>query len=542
MVVEVTKEKVVIKESSVINTDEIGINKCRFILPSCFHGLEVTALFNYIPVPLVDNECIIPSLGKGNAVLGVYAYKSEGDEPQIMYSPKPASFYVSQGSYSEQVNEAAVVQISLYEQYCKMLAEKYKEEELAREEAEAIRVTAENLRLQAEQDRVSAELVRSEAFSNIFDRDGNIVIGSDDIENGAVTLDKVSQYFFRDGVNCTVGNDITLHLTQKVPDNKVYLSAELTSKTDEITEDSTNEIPTAKAVFDYVNEFGGGSDYTLPVGGDELGGVKNGGNVVINEDGTMNAPETEVTDEQVNTAVNAYLTEHPVDGSMSADAKNLLLVILQNASYLSDQKSNIEALAAALSTEMPDADTETWDYEWDYSMGSLTDNGFSFDNGYNEWTNEFTDKGQLVSYIGSRNSYAVQGRYTPLNFATTTTHAIIECVIEIKEFETNTSVDQGFIIALSDGTNVAAIYADNLGFRYDEGTIASIALDTEYKVRLEFDTENGVKCSINGKEVLNTVNFVRASIANTVRPTFRLMQMATGSTYIKSVKYREVTE
>ena len=540
MVVEVTKEKVVIKESSVINTDEIGINKCRFILPSCFHGLEVTALFNYIPVPLVDNECIIPSLGKGNAVLGVYAYKSEGDEPQIMYSPKPASFYVSQGSYSEQVNEAAVVQISLYEQYCKMLAEKYKEEELAREEAEAIRVTAENLRLQAEQDRVSAELVRSEAFSNIFDRDGNIVIGSDNIENGAVTLDKVSQYFFRDGVNCTAGNDITLYLTQNVPDNKVYLSAELTSKTDEITEDSTNEIPTAKAVFDYVNEFDGGSDYTLPVGGDELGGVKNGGNVVINEDGTMNAPETEVTDEQVNTAVNAYLTEHPVDGSMSADAKNLLLVILQNASYLSDQKSNIEALAAALSTEMPDADTEAWDYEWDYSKGSLTDNGFTFKNGYDEWKNELTEKGQLVSYIGSRNSYAVQGIYNPKGFATTTTHAIIECIIEIKTLSQNSTY--GFVMDLSDGTNTACIIAGSAGFKYNNNIIAPIAVDTEYKVRLEFDTENGVKCSIDGKEVLDTVEFAMAGLSSQAGTVNCLKQVATGATYIKSVKYREVTE
>ena len=35
---------------------------------------------------------------------------------------------------------------------------------------------------------------------------------------------------------------------------------------------------------------GGVSDYTLPIGGDELGGVKNGGNVTINEDGTMTAP------------------------------------------------------------------------------------------------------------------------------------------------------------------------------------------------------------------------------------------------------------
>ena len=32
--------------------------------------------------------------------------------------------------------------------------------------------------------------------------------------------------------------------------------------------------------------------YSLPVGGDELGGVKNGGNVTINADGTMTAPET----------------------------------------------------------------------------------------------------------------------------------------------------------------------------------------------------------------------------------------------------------
>ncbi len=32
------------------------------------------------------------------------------------------------------------------------------------------------------------------------------------------------------------------------------------------------------------------SDYELPIGGDTIGGVKNGGNVVINADGTMDAP------------------------------------------------------------------------------------------------------------------------------------------------------------------------------------------------------------------------------------------------------------
>jgi lysophospholipase L1-like esterase len=52
-------------------------------------------------------------------------------------------------------------------------------------------------------------------------------------------------------------------------------------------------------------------DYILPIGGKELGGVKNGGNVVINEDGTMTAPESEVTDEQVSSAVSDWIEANP---------------------------------------------------------------------------------------------------------------------------------------------------------------------------------------------------------------------------------------
>ena len=39
--------------------------------------------------------------------------------------------------------------------------------------------------------------------------------------------------------------------------------------------------------------------------------LKNGGNVVINEDGTMTAPETEVTDEQVSSAVSDWIEANP---------------------------------------------------------------------------------------------------------------------------------------------------------------------------------------------------------------------------------------
>ena len=123
MVVEVTRDSVVISEYSVINTGEFCVNECEFILPDCFEGLNVTAVFNNIPVPLVGNKCLMPSLEKGRAVLGVYAYREGENGVEIMYSPRTAVFNVSQGSFSEEVNEEAVPEISIYEQYCKMIVE-----------------------------------------------------------------------------------------------------------------------------------------------------------------------------------------------------------------------------------------------------------------------------------------------------------------------------------------------------------------------------------------------------------------------------------
>lgn len=73
------------------------------------------------------------------------------------------------------------------------------------------------------------------------------------------------------------------------------------------------------AVDEYMDEHPVSSGYTLPVGGDELGGVKNGGNVTINPDGTMTAPESNVTDEQVADAVSEWLEEHPEATTTVAD-------------------------------------------------------------------------------------------------------------------------------------------------------------------------------------------------------------------------------
>ena len=127
MIVEVTKENVMITQGSVINSDELGVNECEFVLPPCFDGLDVTAVFNGIPVPLVACKCWVPSLEMGNAVLGVYAYKEVDGKIELMYSPKPTVFFVSQGSYCNEINESAVPQISQYEQYCKMILDKCKD-------------------------------------------------------------------------------------------------------------------------------------------------------------------------------------------------------------------------------------------------------------------------------------------------------------------------------------------------------------------------------------------------------------------------------
>ena len=56
----------------------------------------------------------------------------------------------------------------------------------------------------------------------------------------------------------------------------------------------------------------------IPIGGEVPGGVKNGGNVVINTDGTMTVPDTGLTPEQVRTALDGYIADNP--GAITAGA------------------------------------------------------------------------------------------------------------------------------------------------------------------------------------------------------------------------------
>ena len=124
MKVRVTEDNVIITECSCINEGEVGVHECTFVLPECFDGLCVTAAFNNIPVSVVDNKCNVPSLKKGTTVLGVYAYKENSDGVELMYSPKPTSFFVNQGSYSDECGVENVPSISEFERLCR----KYRDE------------------------------------------------------------------------------------------------------------------------------------------------------------------------------------------------------------------------------------------------------------------------------------------------------------------------------------------------------------------------------------------------------------------------------
>lgn len=141
MDVSVTKDTVAITRYTTVNGGEVGVNTCHFQLPEEFDSLTVTAAFNNIPVPVIDGECLVPTLKKGTVVLGVYAYKEDDKGITLMYSPKPTAFYVNEGSYIEEPAVEEMPTLGEYEKYCTMFAE-YLAERVEGHERIENRVTA----------------------------------------------------------------------------------------------------------------------------------------------------------------------------------------------------------------------------------------------------------------------------------------------------------------------------------------------------------------------------------------------------------------
>ena len=180
MKIGVTKQQVSILVPERINSSEKGVNTCEFVLPDEFDGLTVTAVFNGVPVPLEsDLTCVIPPLEKGDCTLGVYAYREDEGEVELMYSPSPAAFFVERGSFETQQGSEIGVDISLYEQYCILmrnhadsLADELSQAEEIRASAETERVSAESLRAASENTRQTAEAERLSAESERLSAEG----------------------------------------------------------------------------------------------------------------------------------------------------------------------------------------------------------------------------------------------------------------------------------------------------------------------------------------------------------------------------------
>lgn len=125
MQVKVTEKDVNITELSQVNHGEYNVNECEFILPETFDELCVMAVFNHIPVPVINSRCLVPTLESGNCVLGVYAYRQSVGETEVMYSPKPTVFYVENGSFTEERREEKIPELFDFEKYCARLYENW---------------------------------------------------------------------------------------------------------------------------------------------------------------------------------------------------------------------------------------------------------------------------------------------------------------------------------------------------------------------------------------------------------------------------------
>ena len=104
----VGKRLLTIVKGNVLNENEYRIDSCNFEFDEVYNGLVKMAVFtkdnNSYLVGIYNDTCEIPSdvlKTKGSVSLGVYAYKQENGELSLMYSPKPDTFGVEQGSYVE---------------------------------------------------------------------------------------------------------------------------------------------------------------------------------------------------------------------------------------------------------------------------------------------------------------------------------------------------------------------------------------------------------------------------------------------------------
>lgn len=102
----VNKHTIQLNQTEIVNEGEYNIQKCNFTFSEEYNGLTKIAIFsnevNSFQTIITNNQCIIPVdilQEEGTLILGVYGYEAEGETLIKRYSPTPACFTVSKGSY-----------------------------------------------------------------------------------------------------------------------------------------------------------------------------------------------------------------------------------------------------------------------------------------------------------------------------------------------------------------------------------------------------------------------------------------------------------
>ena len=130
MNINVTKDNVCILNKESVHEGEYRINELSFEFSEEYSSdLIINAVFTNelgkaYQMSIIDNKCHIPAkilAETGQVLLGVYAYKVNGKELELRYSPFPTSFNVISGSYDPTAEESQEITPTQFEQYMQAL-------------------------------------------------------------------------------------------------------------------------------------------------------------------------------------------------------------------------------------------------------------------------------------------------------------------------------------------------------------------------------------------------------------------------------------
>lgn len=126
----VTVDSVLITSLNYIHVGEYNVNQLNFTFSSEYTSdLVINAVFqlnngNSYQMSVLNGQCSIPQevlQQVGNVVLGVYAYKVNGQQLELRYSPFPTSFVVINGSYDPNAQQSQEITPTQFEQYMQAL-------------------------------------------------------------------------------------------------------------------------------------------------------------------------------------------------------------------------------------------------------------------------------------------------------------------------------------------------------------------------------------------------------------------------------------